>query len=221
MNNPIKSLSKKEICLWILSILIIILSNTFSSRIDLLTIIAACIGITSLVFAAKGNAWAQILMIIFAILYSIISYRLHYYGEMITYLGMSLPMAIFSAITWFKNSSGDTVKIEKISLKKIILVISLSVPVTIGFYFILKALNTPNLLFSTISITTSFLASTFTLLRTSLYAVGYALNDLVLIVLWVLASIDDLAYLPVVLNFVIFFFNDLYGFFSWRKRESN
>lgn len=147
MNNPIKSLSKKEICLWIVSILIIILSNVFSSRVDVLTIIAACVGITSLVFAAKGNAWAQILMIIFAILYSIISYRLHYYGEMITYLGMSLPMAIFSAITWFKNSSGDAVKIERLSYKKIIFVILLSIPVTVGFYFVLKALNTPNLFF--------------------------------------------------------------------------
>jgi len=72
-------------------------------NIDILTLVAACVGITSLVFAAKGNVWAQILMIIFSILYGIISWRFHYWGEMITYLGMTMPMAIWSTITWLKN----------------------------------------------------------------------------------------------------------------------
>lgn len=36
------------------------------------------------------------LMIAFSILYGIISFRFRYWGEMITYLGMSMPMAIWS-----------------------------------------------------------------------------------------------------------------------------
>ena len=40
-----------------------------------------------------------------------------------------------------------------------------------------------------------------------------------LIVLWVLASIENPAYIPVVVNFAIFFLNDMYGFISWKKRE--
>ena len=87
------------------------------------------------------------------------------------------------------------------------------------FYHILVSLNTPNILLSTISITTSFLAAALTMLRSSYYALGYAANDVVLIVLWVLASIENPAYLPVVLNFVIFLLNDLYGFRCWKKRE--
>lgn len=80
-------------------------------------------------------------------------------------------------------------------------------------------LKTPNIVFSTISITTSFLAASLTMLRSSYYALGYASNDIVLIVLWVLASMENPAYIPVVVNFVIFFFNDMYGFVSWKKRE--
>ncbi|MCM1284423.1 MAG: nicotinamide riboside transporter PnuC [Muribaculaceae bacterium] len=222
MNNPIKSLSKKEWLLWIASLAAVAVSNILSPNVDWLTFLAAMIGVTSLVFAAKGNVWAQILMIIFSILYGIISYRFRYWGEMITYLGMSMPMAIWSTVTWVKNPSkenGNEVAIQKLNGKHSMLLIFFSVLVTGVFYIILQALDTPNIVFSTISVTTSFLAASLTMLRSSYYALGYASNDIVLIVLWTLASIENAAYIPVVVNFAIFFFNDMYGFISWRKRE--
>ena len=223
MNNPIKSLSRKEWLIWISSLIIVSISNVLSRDVDWLTLIASMIGVTSLVFAAKGNVWAQILMIIFSILYGIISFQFRYWGEMITYLGMTLPMAVWSTITWIKNPSKDNkseVAIQKLCRKHRILLVFFGVIVTGGFYFILQALNTPNIIFSTISITTSFFAASLTMLRSSYYALWYAANDIVLIVLWVLASIENPVYISVVVNFAIFLFNDMYGFVSWKKRES-
>lgn len=95
MNNPIKSLSKKDWIIWIGSLIIVAVSNIVSSDMDMLTLMAALVGVTSLIFAAKGNVWAQILMIVFSILYGIISWRFQYWGEMITYLGMTMPMAVW------------------------------------------------------------------------------------------------------------------------------
>ena len=95
----------------------------------------------------------------------------------------------------------------------------LSIVVTGAFYFILRWLETPNIVFSTLSVTTSFLAASLTMLRSSYYALGYAANDLVLIVLWGLAAAKDPVYIPVIINFMIFFMNDMYGFISWKKRE--
>ena len=95
-----------------------------------------------------------------------------------------------------------------------------NVAVTIAFYILLKKLNTPNLIFSTISVVTSFFAASLTMLRSSYYALGYASNDIVLIILWILASIKDPGYIPVVVNFLIFFLNDMYGFICWKKRET-
>lgn len=222
MNNPIKNLTVNEWILWIGSILVVIISNIVTGDIDFLTLIAACVGITSLIFAAKGNVWAQILMIVFSILYGIISWQFRYWGEMITYLGMTMPMAIWSTITWLKNpsSSGNEVAIQKITFQHVIGLVFFGAITTAIFYLILKALNTPNLVFSTISVTTSFLAASLTMLRSSYYALGYASNDIVLIILWILASIENPAYIPVVVNFAIFFLNDLYGFISWKKREA-
>ncbi len=222
MTNPIKNLSKKEWCLWIGSLMIILISNLISRDFDPLTLIAALVGVTSLIFAAKGNVWAQILMVLFSILYGIISFRFHYWGEMITYLGMTMPMAVWSTITWLRNpSSGNEseVAIQALTKKHLIGLLISGALVTGTFYYILKALGTPNIVFSTISILTSFFAAALTMLRSSYYAVWYAANDIVLIVLWVLASLDNPAYIPVVVNFGIFFFNDMYGFVSWKRRE--
>ena len=221
MNNPIKNLTKKEWGLWLASLLIIGVSNIVSGDIDFLTLIAAWIGITSLIFAAKGNVWSQILMIVFSILYGIISWQFHYWGEMITYLGMTMPMAIWSTITWIKNpsKSGKEVAIQRLNKKHIIGIVFFSIIITAAFYYILYAFDTPNIVFSTISITTSFIAACLTMLRSSYFALAYASNDIVLIILWGLASVKNLAYIPVAVNSVIFFFNDMYGFISWKKRE--
>ena len=222
MNNPILSLSKKEWALWVGSLFVVAVSNIISGDFDLLTLFAVLVGVTSLIFAAKGNVWAQILMIVFSILYGIISWRFRYWGEMITYLGMTMPMAIWSTITWIRNPSkenGNEVAIQKLSGKHVATLIFFGIAVTSGFYFILWLLNTPNIIFSTISITTSFLAASLTMLRSSYFALGYASNDIVLIILWILASRENPIYIPVVVNFFIFFLNDMYGFVSWKKRE--
>lgn len=222
MNNPIKTLTKREWCLWIGSLGIVLISNALTAEFDVLTLVAALIGVTSLIFAAKGNVWAQILMVIFSILYGIISFRFRYWGEMITYLGMTMPMSVWSTITWLKNPSkenGNEVEIQKLGRKHVIGLLLSGIVVAAVFYYILYRLNTPNIIFSTISIITSFLATSLTMLRSSYYAVGYAANDIVLIVLWVLASMENPVYIPVVVNFAIFFLNDMYGFISWKKRE--
>ena len=221
MNNPIKSLTKKEWCLWLGSLFIVIISNMLTENFDLLTLLAACVGITSLIFAAKGNVWAQILMIVFSILYGMISWRFRYWGEMITYLGMTMPMAIWSTITWIKNpaTNGKEVAIQKLKPKHIFGIIIFGTAITWIFYLILNALNTPNIVFSTISITTSFLAATLTMLRSSYYALGYASNDIVLIVLWMLASIENPAYIPVAVNLQFSFLTICMVFFVGKKEK--
>lgn len=222
MSNPIKNLTKKEWGLWLGSLLIIAVSNVLSGDLNFLTLIAAWVGITSLIFAAKGNVWSQILMIVFSILYGIISWQFRYWGEMITYLGMTMPMAIWSTVTWTKNpaKNGKEVAFQRLNKKHIAGIIFFGTIITAAFYFILRAFDTPNIVLSTISITTSFIAASLTMLRTSYFALAYASNDIVLVILWVLASIENPVYIPVAVNFAIFFFNDMYGFISWKKRET-
>ncbi|MBQ6844338.1 MAG: nicotinamide mononucleotide transporter [Agathobacter sp.] len=214
--------SKFEMVLWCSSVMLIILSFCMFDRENYMTLFASIIGVTSLIFNAKGNPIGQFLMVVFSLLYGIISYTFHYYGEMITYLGMTMPMAIFALIAWLKNPYNGNkaeVKVNSISKKEIVFMWFGAMVVTALFYVILAYFDTANLIPSTLSVTTSFLAVYLTFRRSPYFALAYAANDLVLIVLWVLASRCDMKYISVVVCFVVFFINDVYGFVNWQKMK--
>ncbi len=214
--------SKAEIILWCSSVMLIITSFCIFDRESYLTLAASLIGATSLIFGAKGNPIGQFLMVIFSLLYGIISYKFDYYGEMITYLGMTMPMAVFALISWLRNpykGNKAEVRVNIISKKETVFMCILTAAVTVLFYFILKHFNTANIIPSTLSVTTSFIAVYLTFRRSPYFALAYAANDVILIVLWVLASITDIRYISVVVCFVAFLFNDLYGFINWKRME--
>ena len=214
--------SKGEIILWGSSVLLIIASFLIFDRENYLTLIASVIGATALIFNAKGNPIGQILIVIFSVFYGIISFTFAYYGEMITYLGMTAPMAVAALISWLRNPyNGNRAEVEVNSLKigEYVFMIALTGIVTVIFYFILKAFHTANLIPSTLSVTTSFIAVYLTWRRSPYYALAYAANDIVLIILWILAALSDFSYLSVIICFIMFLVNDIYGFNNWSKMQ--
>ena len=219
--NPFADLTPFERGLWCTSVAVIILSAVLMGGADLFSVIASLIGVTALIFVAKGYVIGQILTVVFAVFYGVISFGQQYYGEMITYLGMSSPMAIAAAIAWLKNPFRDTkeVAVRAMTKKTVGWLTVSTVLVTAAFYFILGAMGNASLAVSTLSVTTSFLASALTYFRSPYYALAYAANDVVLIVLWIIAAVGDLSCLSMVLCFVMFLANDLYGFFNWRRME--
>lgn len=216
-----KALNGFEWGLWIVSVIIVSGSFLVSSPPDYLTLIASVIGVTALIFVAKGQVFGQFLIVIFSLFYGIISFYFKYYGEMITYVFMSAPMAVVAIITWLRHPFDEGAEVEVSKLTKIqrLFAWTATAAVTAFFYFILGALGNANLLTSTLSVATSFLAAYLTFCRSPYYAIGYAANDLVLIALWVMASVESLSYLPMVFCFIMFLVNDLYGFYNWRKMQ--
>ena len=175
-------------------------------------------------FAQSGSLITAV-SVVFAVGYAIISFSYKYYGEMFTYVFLTAPSAIAAIISWIKNPYKETevVKVADLTPKKAALVFALGISVSIGFYFLLGALDTANLIISTISVLTSFIASAFTYLRSPYYAIAYSLNDVVLITMWILATVERPAYLPMIFCFLMFLVNDLYGFVNWKrlKKEQN
>ncbi len=220
--NPFKSLNLFEWILWSTSVVMIIVSSLISGKSSVLETISSLVGVTALIFVAKGLVIGQALTVLFSLLYGIVSLQFHYWGEMITYLFMSMPIALLATIEWIRHPYKDTevVEVSRVTKKQVAIMCVLGTVTTVIFYYILKAFDTPNLFFSTLSITTSFIAAYLTFLRSPYYGIAYGLNDIVLIVLWSLASVKDISYLPMVMCFVMFLLNDLYGFFNW-KRLSN
>lgn len=221
MKNPFYSLNKKDWALYMCSLAVVIIANLIC-RVDIINLITTIVGVTALIFIAKGNVWGQVFSVIFCFLYSMQSYLQKYYGEIIISMVMTLPLAVFSIVTWLRNpyKKGEpVVKICILSVKEKVFLVFLSIAVTVAFYFILGAIGTESLIVSTISVFTSFLASYLLLRRNSFYAVAYMFNDVVLITLWSIATIKDFANVSVLSCFLMFLFNDLYAFIRWKKRE--
>lgn len=216
--------TKFEITLWTVSIMSILLSSMLFQTNEPLTLIASLLGATLLILNAKGNVWGQVLTVVFSVLYGVISYSTAYYGEMITYLGMTTPIAIVSVVSWLRNpveKGKNEVKVNHLKLKEYLFLLVLSGFVTFVFYYILKAFDTAVLWLSTLSVFTSFIASYLTMRRSEFFALGYALNDIVLIGLWLIASVQNNSYISVVICFSIFLINDIYGFVNWSKMKKN
>ena len=224
VSESVRGLTLFERLLWIISELAVFTAFLVSPSSNPLTLAASAVGLTALIFTAKGDVIGQILIIIFSLLYAGVSYGEQYYGEMISYVFMSGGIAFFSTITWIKHPyKKHQVKVERLTVKKLIFMGVGTAAVTAVFYFILKLLGTASLTVSTVSIATSFIASSLTLLRSPFYALAYSVNDVVLIVLWIIAAFDDPYAIPMVVCFLAFLVNDLYGFFNWlkmRKQQS-
>lgn len=222
MKKLISYFSRSEQILWSGSAGLVLLSFLTFDQENFMTLAASLIGVTSLIFNAKGNPIGQALMILFSLLYGIISYSFSYYGEMITYLGMTAPMALFALISWLRNPYNGNraeVAVNRICKGETVFMCVLTAVVTVAFYFILDYFNTANILPSTVSVTTTFLAVYLTFRRSPYFALAYAANDVILIALWILAAREDISYLSVIICFVMFLVNDLYGFMSWKRME--
>ncbi len=222
MRKFLKSFNLAEWLIWGCSFVAVIISFFVFKNDQWHYLVGSLIGFTALIFVSKGNPAGQALTIVFSVFYGVISFSFKYYGEMITYLGMSTPMAVAALIAWVKNpykGKKSEVKVNSLSKKEWCIFLAAAAAVTVAFYFILQALNTANLIISTVSVLTSFIAAYLNMRRSRFYAVAYACNDVVLIVMWIMASIDSITYLPMVICFVAFLALDTYGFINWSIIE--
>ena len=222
MKRLINYFSIFEWCLYLISLLVIIVRFIVFKNDNYFYLAGSIIGVTALIFLSKGHVLGQIITVIFSVFYGIVSLSFKYYGEMITYVFMTMPIAIISIITWLRHPSKQAkneVEVNELKWKEYILLAILSLAVTFVFYFILKACNTNNLIISTISILTSFLAAYLSMRRSRYYAIAYACNDIVLIILWILASIEQINYVSMVICFVAFLASDIYAFINWGRLQ--
>ncbi|MBO5087098.1 MAG: nicotinamide riboside transporter PnuC, partial [Lachnospiraceae bacterium] len=70
-HNPFRDLTKFEWALWLTSVVVVITSYLVAGGEGLLNMIASLIGVTALIFIAKGYVTGQVLTVIFAIFYGI------------------------------------------------------------------------------------------------------------------------------------------------------
>lgn len=191
-------------------------------KADLLTTACSIIGINTALLLAKGKNLGQLLGILITLLYSILSFKNKYYGEVLIYVFLMLPMFVVGTFSWIKhqNKKTNSVEINNIKAKEWIIVSIIFIGVFIGIYYVLKAFNTNELIVSTASVLASLFA-VYLQVRRSKYSFSfYIVNDIILFILWGTPVFKgNYTLIPMLLNPVFNFINDLYGFYYWRKTE--
>lgn len=219
MKKLFKDWTLFEIILLIISFILIIVSGVIC-RSEVLTICASVSGVLCALLQAKGKVISQFVGLIEAVLYSIVSFKNQFYGEVIIYVTIMAPLYIMGIISWIRNKNEETNTVNKntILLKEWIILTIVNIIVFIGLYYILKYFNTSQLFVSTLSMTTS-LTATYLIARRSKYSfVFYILNDVILLLLWGLPIIKgDFTLIPMIISPTILLTEDIYGWKNWNK----
>ena len=217
--NFFKQISIFEYILTIISLIIIVVFS-FAFKVGILKILFSLLGVIMLLFVSKGWIIGEFFSLAYMTLYAIISYFSHYYGEMIISIFISLPISIFTFINWIKhpkNKGEQEIRISSLSNFSMLCIITFSILLFIPLYFLLKYFNTPNLIISTLSIIASLIASLLLLFRSHYYALFFILNDIIVMILWILLCKIDISNLMMVITFLISLVFDIYGLINWSK----
>ena len=207
----------------IIAYAIIIVGFAIGDEKSIFSLITSLMGVTAFMLSAKGLVVAPIVCSVYYVMYSILSINQKFYGEAIVNGLIALPIMIFTIISWFRNKhKQDTtnVQVNNISKKEYLALIPAIMVVFAGFYFLLRALNTEQLIISTFSTVCSTVATYLLMRRSPYYSLGYIIADVLVVSLWTInISTYGLTYLPTLLSVCCFFVNDVYGFISWQKRK--
>lgn len=133
-------------------------------------------------------------------------------------------MYVYGAINWLKNKDKDNNDLvlvkSNLSKKEWLIMFICFVVINFGVYFLLKALNTAQLIISTLSFISMLPALYLLARRCKWNQVAFLLNDMFVIVLWLVLVINgDLSLLSMIICFVFQMIYDIYGIFEWIKLE--
>ena len=217
----LKDWTKIEKYLLLLSIILVSLVGIIFEA-KLTTTISSIVGIVTALLLAKGKNLGQVFGVISAFLYSFVSFKSKFYGEVIIYMCIKLPMYIIGILTWIKHQSKktNTIQINNIKLKEWIIVSVICIVSFIGIYWLLKIFDTKELFISSLSVVSSLFAIYLGIRRSKYSFYFYIMNDFILIMLWGIPVLNGmLSLIPMVFNPIINFINDSYGIYNWNKLE--
>ena len=219
MKKVLKGLNLFELLYLIFGTLIVVVCFIFTPEKNWLVLVTAVLGVVAFFSVAKGYFIAPILNIIYSGLYIVMALTQKYYGEIVLSC-LCILLNIFAIVSWFKNRNKEDkniVQVNDLKWQEYVAVIVSAALLTVGFYYILRAIGTAQALTGAISMILSLSAEYLALRRSNWYALGYILNDVTVMVLWCFTlSGSGLEFLPTILSFGVYFVNDVYGLINWN-----
>lgn len=194
---------------------IILCSAIFPTNI--LSVLTSLLGILIGIISYHAKVLSRYIWFVYCAIYGTLVITNFYYGEIVS-LGIVFVLNIFCLISWIKNQKNNVIKVNNLStLEYLLSLLSISI-FAIGLFFVLKLINTSNLVISTITTSISVLGWYYYTRRSAYAYVVFLLADFCVCILWSIpilqGKIDNI---PIVISSLIFICLDLIGLFNWTK----
>ena len=223
MINILKKLNLFE---WILITGIITLNIILfiiTKEINLIGMIASITGVISAVITAKGHISCYYWTIINIFAYGVVCFQTKIYGEVILDIIYHLPMQFVGIYIWKKHTNKDNiVKTRGMKIKQIAFVTLISIVGILGFGMFLKLINGYLPFFDSAVNVLVIVAVYLSVKRFKEVWIIYIAVNIISICMWTIALIDnELNSLVMILMFVFYLANAVYGYINWTKLERN
>ncbi len=167
---------------------------------------------------AKGKWYGYIFGVFGMLAYCYMSFLEHYWAEAVWHLVVTIPIYLISIFSWFRHQQNKVVKIRKITKLEVTLFVLGLVIMCAAIWIVLWAVNSPLAWSSAFAITFSFASNYLAMRRSNAAFVVWCLDDVFVIVLWLIPVINgEIALLNVAITTFAFLINDIYGVINWRR----
>lgn len=209
-------------CIWLVISVTAVFIAASLFKDSKIAVIASVCGIFSSVLTGKGKLSAYFVGGVSRVLYAIVAFPAHLYGEVMLNLLYFVPMEFYGIYVWYKNMDFETHEVQKLSMssKKFLILLVVIVAGTVGFGYFLKYLGGILPFADAFTNVVSIIAMLVTIKRYSQTWLLWMIVNAVSIALWIYSFANGTGSIAILLMWIIYFSNSLIMYLKWKMELS-
>lgn len=210
--------SRFEIIWLILSTVIMIVLSVIWGD-NLLALISGITGILGVVLAAKGKVSTYIFATVNVAIYALLTFQNHLYGEFMLNAFYYIPMNFIGFYLWSKHKDNESGEVEgkKLTGRQTVILFAAVAVVVLVYWQILSRIGGQLALIDAMSTIFSVVALIMQVARYAEQWLLWIIVNVVSVVMWLLLIGKDSSAVTMVVMWVAYLFNSVYGYYNWRK----
>ena len=207
---------------WLLTACIVIAALSIYWNDTCMGIVSATTGVACVVCTGKGKLSAYIFGTINVVLYTIISFRARYFGEVMLNAFYYFPMEFYGFYVWKNHMNAVTHEVEKkrMDSRGRLLLVLATVAGTVVYGFILKALGGALPFVDALSTVASVVAMILSVKMYMEQWIIWIVVDVVTVIMWAFAFAGGNESMATLLMWIVYLGNAVIMYFKWAK-EAN
>ena len=210
--------SRFEICWLVLSTVIMIVLSVIWGD-NLLALISGITGILGVVLAAKGKVSTYIFATVNVAIYALLTFQNHLYGEFMLNAFYYIPMNFIGFYLWSKHKDNESGEVEgkKLTGKQTVILFAAVAVVVLVYWQILSRIGGQLALIDAMSTVFFVVALIMQVARYAEQWLLWIIVNVVSVVMWLLLIGKDSSAVTMVVMWIAYLFNSVYGYYNWRK----